>query len=172
MPNPAVSKSLTRSAAGRVAWTGDAGAVAPAPAVVQATRTEIGRPRSSMRLSAWTATSTSVARRSSVREHNPSPITVPARLRTWHLQRLRPAAKGRVVRHGQIEPEQADDGADQALCLAPGQAKHGPDRECRQDRQGRIPGLPARARARRRPASMASSVNQTVRLPRWRKLAS
>ncbi len=29
-------------------------------------RTEIGRPRSSMRLSAWTATSTSVARRWSV----------------------------------------------------------------------------------------------------------
>ncbi len=41
----------------------------------QATRTEIGRPSSSMRLSAWTATSTSVARRRSVRERSPSPIT-------------------------------------------------------------------------------------------------
>ena len=51
------------------------GAVAPAPAVVQATQTEIGRPSSSIRLSAWTATSTSVARRRSVRERSPSPIT-------------------------------------------------------------------------------------------------
>jgi len=59
----------------RVAWTGDAGAATPAPAVVQATRTEIGRPLSSMRLSAWTATSTSVARRRSVHERSPSPIT-------------------------------------------------------------------------------------------------
>ena len=59
----------------RVAWTGDAGAATPAPAVVQATRTEIGRPSSSIRLSAWTATSTSVARRRSVRERSPSPIT-------------------------------------------------------------------------------------------------
>ena len=60
---------------GVVAWTWGAGAVAPAPAVVQAMRTEIGRPSSSIRLSAWTATSTSVARRRSVRERNPSPIT-------------------------------------------------------------------------------------------------
>ena len=41
----------------------------------QATRTEIGRPKSSMRLRAWTATFTSAARRSSMRERNPSPIT-------------------------------------------------------------------------------------------------
>jgi len=47
----------------------------PSPAVVQAMRTEIGRPSSSIRLSAWTATSTSVARRRSVHERNPSPIT-------------------------------------------------------------------------------------------------
>ena len=33
------------------------------------------RPSSSMRLRAWTATSTSVARRGSVRERSPSPIT-------------------------------------------------------------------------------------------------
>ncbi len=35
----------------------------------------VGRPRPSMRLSAWTATATSVARHSSVRERSPSPIT-------------------------------------------------------------------------------------------------
>jgi len=64
----------------RVAWTGDAGAITPAPAVVQAIRTEIGRPNSSMRLSAWTATSTSVARRRSVRERSPSPMTCLNRL--------------------------------------------------------------------------------------------
>jgi len=38
-------------------------------------------------------------------------LAVPARPWAWHLQRLRPAAKGRVVRRGQSEPEQADDGA-------------------------------------------------------------
>ena len=41
----------------------------------QATRTEIGRPRFSMRLRAWTTTFTSAARRSSVRERSPLPIT-------------------------------------------------------------------------------------------------
>jgi len=51
------------------------GAVAPAPALLQAIRTEIGRPSSSIRLRAWTATSTSVARRRSVRERSPSPMT-------------------------------------------------------------------------------------------------
>ncbi len=47
----------------------------PSPACGQAMRTEIGRPSSSMRLSAWTATPTSVARCRSVRERSPSPIT-------------------------------------------------------------------------------------------------
>ena len=65
-----------------------------------------------------------------------------------------PAAKGRVVRHCQIEPEQADDGADQALRLAQGQAEHGPERECGQDCQGRIPGLATRGRARLRPPAL------------------
>ena len=68
-----------RRAAGRrtsrVARTWVADAATPAPAVVQAIRTEIGRPSSSIRLSAWTATSTSVARCWSVRERSPSPIT-------------------------------------------------------------------------------------------------
>ena len=47
----------------------------PNPGPDYAMRTEFGRPRSSMRLSTWPATSTSVARRSSVRERNLSPIT-------------------------------------------------------------------------------------------------
>lgn len=45
----------------------------PRPACVQATRTEFGRAKSSMRLRAWMATSVSVARRWSVRKRNPSP---------------------------------------------------------------------------------------------------
>ncbi len=45
----------------------------PCPVCDQAVRTEIGRPNSSMRLSAWTAMRTLVARRGSVRERSPSP---------------------------------------------------------------------------------------------------
>ena len=47
----------------------------PYPVRGHAMRTDFGRPSSSMRFSAWTATSTSVARRWSVRERSPSPIT-------------------------------------------------------------------------------------------------
>ena len=65
---------------GVVAWSWDADAATPALAVVQAMRMEIGRPSSSIRLSAWTATSTSVARRWSVRERSPWPITCLNRL--------------------------------------------------------------------------------------------
>ena len=49
-------------------------------------QTEFGRPRSSMRLRTWTATSTSVARRSSACERSPSPIT---RLKRNRLPRPR-----------------------------------------------------------------------------------
>src|SRR5215211_8021622 len=45
------------------------------PAWGHAMRTDSGRPSSSMRFRAWTATSTSVPRRWSVRERSPSPIT-------------------------------------------------------------------------------------------------
>ena len=53
----------------------------------QAVRTQFGRPSSITRLSAWTATPTSVARRWSVRERNPSPITCLSRrdLKRRHL---------------------------------------------------------------------------------------
>ena len=56
---------------------GSAGRTHDAPGWPQsyAVRTYFGRPRSSMRFSAPTAMATSVARRRSVRERNPSPIT-------------------------------------------------------------------------------------------------
>ena len=59
-------------------------------------------------------------------------LAMATRLRAWHLERFRPAAQGRVVRHGQNEPEQADNGADQAFGLAQGQMEHRPERECGQ----------------------------------------
>src|SRR4051812_41516179 len=51
------------------------GRTGPYPVRGQAVRTYFGRPNSSMRFRTWTATSISVARRSSVRERSPSPIT-------------------------------------------------------------------------------------------------
>jgi hypothetical protein len=53
-----------------------------------------------------------------------------------------------VVRHAQGEAEQADDGADQALGLAVGEAEHGAQGERRQDGERQIPELSARGRAR------------------------
>jgi hypothetical protein len=49
-----------------------------------------------------------------------------------------------VVGHGQVEAEQAEDGADQALGRARGQAEHRPQRQRRQDRQRRVVRLAAR----------------------------
>ena len=60
---------------GRVARIRGAGAMTPTPFWAHAMRTDSGRPSSSMRFRTWTATSISVARRSSVRERSPSPIT-------------------------------------------------------------------------------------------------
>jgi len=68
-----------------------------------------------------------------------------------------------VVRHCQSEPEQADDGADQALGLAQGQMEHGPERERRQDRQGRTPGLPALGCARLCPPALDRLVREPDR---------
>jgi len=78
-----------------------------------------------------------------------------------------------MVRHAQRQPEQADDGADQPLGLAVGQAEHGPERECCQDGERRVPGLPTRVvRGSAAHPSIASALNNTVRLPRRRRLAS
>src|SRR5215210_7387995 len=60
---------------GRVARIRGGGAMTPTPFWAHAMRTDSGRPSSSMRFRTWTATSISVARRSSVRERSPSPIT-------------------------------------------------------------------------------------------------
>ena len=60
---------------GRVARIRGAGAMTPTPFWAHAMRTDSGRPSSSMRFRTWTPTSISVARRSSVRERSPSPIT-------------------------------------------------------------------------------------------------
>jgi len=77
-------------------------------------------------------------------------LAVTTRLWPWHRQRSCPAAKRAMVGHCQIEPKQADDGAEQAFGLAQRQAEHGPEHQRCQDRQRRIPGLPARGRARLR----------------------
>jgi hypothetical protein len=51
--------------------------------------------------------------------------------------------------------------------------EHGPQRQSRHDRQRRIPSLPASVcPGAACLAAIASSLNHTVRLPRWRKLAS
>src|SRR4051812_20579576 len=57
-------------------------------------------------------------------------------------------AQGGMVRHGESETKQADDGADQAFGLAQGQAEHGLERQRRRDRQGGIVRLTARRGAR------------------------
>ena len=99
-------------------------------------------------------------------------LAVTAPLRARHLQCLGPAAQGRVVRHIKLQPEQADDGADQAFGLPQRQAKHGPERECCEDGE-RYQGCPPEVvRGAARQPAIASSVNQTVKLPRWRKAAS
>jgi hypothetical protein len=59
----------------RVAWISRKGALTPTPFWGHAMRTDSGRPSSNMRFRAWTATSTSITRRWSVRERSPSPIT-------------------------------------------------------------------------------------------------
>ena len=82
-----------------------------------------------------------------------------------HLQRRGPAAQGGVVLHAQRQPEQVHDGAEQAFDLPVGEAEDGPERERRQDGQRRVPGLTT-GRGSAAQLSIASSVNQTVRLPR------
>ncbi len=75
MPVPSHCLAQASREFSHVAWSRRVGAITQAPVVVQAMRTEIGRPSSSMWFSTWTATSTSVARRRSVRERSPSPMT-------------------------------------------------------------------------------------------------
>ena len=78
-----------------------------------------------------------------------------------------------MVRNGEVKPKQCDDGADQPLGLPQRQAKDRTQRQCGGDRQCRVMRLPARRGPRLRPPRRtASSVNQTVRLPRRFNAAS
>src|SRR5882724_8119904 len=63
--------------------------------------------------------------------------------RSRHRQCLGPPAQRGMVRDGEIETEQADDGADQPFGLPQSQAEHDAQRQRRRDRQGRIVGLTA-----------------------------
>ncbi len=90
-------------------------------------------------------------------------LAVPANLQTRHLQRLGPAAQGGVVRHPQLQPEQADDGADPALGLARRRAEHRAQSERCLDRQGRVERLPARGGARCRPPALDRPVREPDR---------
>lgn len=75
------------------------------------------------------------------------------------------ARRLKVERSGthKFQPEQADDGADQALSLTQRQVEHGREREGGQDGQGRIPGLATRCGARRCPPAL----NRRVREPHY-----
>ena len=66
-----------------------------------------------------------------------------------------------MIRHRQKEPEQADNGADQALGLAQCQAENRAQGERCQDREGRAAGLPAWSGARLCPPV----VNRLIREP-------
>jgi len=48
-----------------------------------------------------------------------------------------------MVGDGEVQPEQADNGADEAFGLPEREAEDGSQDPCRQDRQGRVVGLPA-----------------------------
>ena len=94
-------------------------------------------------------------------------LGIPASAWPRHLQRLGPAAQGRVVRHWEVKPQQVDEGADQPFGLAQGQAEDRAQGQRRGDRQGRIGGLPTLGvRGAARQAAIASSLNHIVRLPR------
>jgi hypothetical protein len=69
--------------------------------------------------------------------------SVDAGARSRHVQRLRPPADGGVLGNRQGETEKANDRADQALRLAQREMEHRFQRQRRQDRQRRIPSLPA-----------------------------
>src|SRR6202045_3622325 len=58
-------------------------------------------------------------------------------------QNLGAPAQRRVVRYGEIEAEQCDDGSNQSLGLTQCQAEHGPQRQGGRYRQTRVTRLPA-----------------------------
>jgi hypothetical protein len=91
----------------------------------------------------------------------------------WQFRRFAAAAHRRMVWHHECELEQPDDGADEPFGLPSGQAK---DRRmvgavpiAKAEQYGWPPGV---VRGSARHAAIASSVNQTVKLPRRRDAAS
>ena len=78
-----------------------------------------------------------------------------------------------MVRYGEIEIEQLQDGADQPFGLAQRQVEHRPQGQRRRDRQTEKEACPPRVvRGAAAQAATASGVNHTVRLPRARRAAS
>jgi hypothetical protein len=78
-----------------------------------------------------------------------------------------------LIRHQEVKTEKADERADQIFGLAQREVEHRPERQRRQNGQWRIPWLAAPVRPRLGPTGgIASSLNRTVRSPRWRRLAS
>jgi hypothetical protein len=55
-----------------------------------------------------------------------------------NLQATRPAAQGRMIGHGKIDPKHVHDGTDQLLALAQRQTKHNAQSQSRLDLQCRI----------------------------------
>ena len=101
---------------------------------------------------------------------------LPSRARGWRPAKARPRLlEGRVVRHGQVEAEQAQHAASQTCRLTQGQVEDEPGRQHRLNGQVGVARLTAwRAAARRgarQPASAASSPH-SVRSPRRRSPAS
>ncbi len=68
-------------------------------------------------------------------------VSATAGMGSWYFHRLGSPAERGEGRHGQAETEQIDDRTDQALGLAQSQPEHRLQRQRRQDRQRRIPGL-------------------------------
>jgi hypothetical protein len=84
----------------------------------------------------------------------------------WHFQARPPPAQRCMVRHPQRQTKQADDGADEPFGLAEGKPEHrkvSAVRIARGEYQGWPPQVVRGAAAQ---AAIASSVNQTVKLPR------
>jgi hypothetical protein len=81
--------------------------------------------------------------------HGLSPAAGP-----WHVQRLGAAAQGGMVWNCQIQAEQPEERADQALRLAQCQMEYRPQGQRRLDRQGGVTELAITGGAQRRPPGL------------------
>jgi len=92
-----------------------------------------------------------------------------------HRQPLGPPTQSGMVRDGEVEAKQMDDGADQPFGLPQRQPEHCPQGQRRRNRHGRIARLTTPCRAWLGPPRrdrFFAEPHHTVRLPRWRKAAS